>query len=186
MKKTIIRLTSILAIIITLMLSINILSASAIGVTYTAMEVPTYLNTSFKSYEPVSAISKSSTQGRFISTWSWVDDNGFVRCGGERDFGIEDDYYLVAMGSYYGTEIGTKYKVTTDTGNVFYVALGDQKDNRDTNGTNQYGVNNNDIIEFIVNTRSLNSLVKSAGSANVLMHLNGNIASVEKITFNFD
>lgn len=158
-------------------------SVNAMEVTYTDYDVPTYLNTSFKSYEPVNMIASSSTQGRFISTWSWVDDNGFVRCGGERDLGITDDYYLVAMGSYYGTEIGSKYKVTTDTGNVFYVALGDQKDNRDTNSTNQYGNNCNDIIEFIVNTSYLNPNVRQMGSANVLMHLNGNISRIEKINF---
>ncbi len=87
-----------------------------------------------------------------------------MRCNGERDLGITDDYYMVALGSYYGTGIGTKYKITTDTGNVFYAVLCDQKADCDTDGTHRYSYNN-DVVEFIVDTRSLNETVKLFGSA---------------------
>lgn len=179
-------------------------SAQAMTVTYTQLGVPP-INSSFKSYEDYGCItSKSSPQYKYLSDWCWVDYDGFVRCDAETDLGITSDYYAVAMGSYYGTEIGTKYRVTTDTGNVFYCVLVDCKDNSDTNCTNQYGTDNYDIFEFIVNTYQykinengrenkqylynsenvlINTMVSQFGSANVYMPLNGKIVSVEKITF---
>jgi hypothetical protein len=177
-------------------------AANAMTVTYTALGVPN-INSSFKSYMDYGCItSKSSPQYKYLTDWCWVDYDGFVRCDGENDLGVTSDYYAVAMGSYYGTEIGTKYRVATDTGNVFYCVLVDCKANCNTNGTNQYGTDNNDILEFIVNTyvptekngklqlhnstnpdAILDGYVQQAGSANVYMPLNGRIASVEKISF---
>lgn len=160
------------------------LNAFAISVTYTQMDVPP-INSSFKTYMDYRAITNhSSNQWKYISTWGWVDGEGFMRCNGERDLGINDDYYLVAMGSYYSSEIGTKFRIKTDTGNQFYVALGDQKANCDTDYKNQYSYNN-DILEMIVNTPTLNSIVKLMGTANVYMPLNGSITSIEKMTFNY-
>lgn len=181
-------------------------SAQAMTVTYTALGVPN-INSSFKSYMDYGRITDySSPQYKWLQRWCWVDYDGFVRCNGETELGITSDYYCVAMGSYYGREIGTKYKITTDTGNVFYVVLCDQKADCNTNSTHQYGTDNNDVIEFIVNTHSSidsdtgeycklplynsdnnNALllwdIQQAGSANVYMPLNGKVASVERIAF---
>lgn len=177
-------------------------SAQAMTVTYTQLGVPP-IDSSFKSYEDYGCItSKSSPQYRYLNDWCWVDYDGFVRCDAETDLGITSDYYAVAMGSYYGTGIGTKYRITTDTGRVFYAVLCDQKANCNTNGTNQYGTDNNDVLEFIVNTyvpdeeneklqlynstntdAILDGYIQQAGSANVYMPLNGKIVSVERIAF---
>lgn len=178
-------------------------SAAELTMRYEPMGVPN-INSSFKSYEDYGCItSQESPQYKFLHDWCWVDYEGFVRCDGETEFGITDSYYCVAMGSYYGTEIGSKYKVTTDTGNVIYCALVDQKANCNTNSTHQYGTDNYDVLEFIVNTYPyteepdrkykqflwgspyylLNSEVQLYGSANVYSPLNGNIVSIEKIIF---
>lgn len=150
--------------------------------TYTSLNVPS-INSSFKTYMDYRTITdKTSPQYNFIQTWGWCDENGFMRATGERDLGITDDYYMIALGSYYGTEIGTKYKITTDMGNVFYGVLCDQKDNVHTNSTHQYSYNN-DVVEVIVDTRYLRSDVKRMGSANVYMPLNGSIAKIERIDF---
>lgn len=150
--------------------------------TYTSLGVPD-IDSSFKTYMDWRTITnKDSDQYKFLNTWGWCDENGFMRAGGERDLGIPDDYYMIALGSYYGTTIGTKYKITTNTGNVFYGVLVDCKDDADTNSTHQYAYNN-DIIEFIVDTRVLNKDVKVMGSANVFMSLNGKVASIERINF---
>lgn len=108
-----------------------------------------------------------------------------MRATGERDFGVNDDYYLIALGSYYGTQIGTKYRITTDTGNVFYGVLADQKANKDTNSTHQYA-RSKDVVEFLVYTPALLKNVKTMGSANVYMPLNGRIAKIEKMNFIYD
>lgn len=154
-------------------------------VTYASLNVPA-INSSFKTYMDYRTITnKQSPQYAFIKKWGWSDDNGFMRATGEKDLGIPSDYYMIALGSYYGTEIGTKYRITTDTGNVFYGVLCDQKDDAHTNSTHQYA-SNNDIVEFIVDTRVLNRTVKVMGSANVYMPLNGNIATIEKIDFKWN
>lgn len=175
-------LTGVTALLLVLT---NVVTASAVSVTYTELGAPNIVSF-WKSLEPRSAISDNSTQGRFINTWGYVDSEGFYRCGGERDLGIEEDYYLVAMGSRYGTEIGSKYLITLDTGRQFYAALGDQKDNKDTDSTNSWGTDCRDTVEMIVDWGSLNSTVKQMGSANCYMPLNGAIVSVQRIDFHFD
>lgn len=150
---------------------------------YTSLGVPN-INSSFKTWMSYRAVTNiKSPQYNFIHTYGWSDEEGFMRCSGEADLGIEDDYYLIALGSYYGTEIGTKYKITLDTGRVFYGALADCKANKHTNSTNQYVSHNKNVVEFLVDTSRLNSNVKRVGSANVHMPLNGSIIEIEKINF---
>lgn len=174
--------------IITILLCFNFaVSASALDVTYTNMGVPN-INSSFKTYMPYTAITmKSSPQYKLVNNiygdWVYTDENGFLRAYGERDFGINDDYYVIALGSYYGTNITTKYRITTNTGNIFYGILGDLKANCDTNSTHQYCPGNKDVVEFVVNSKKLNPLIKQYGSANVYMPLNGSIVKIEKMDF---
>lgn len=158
-------------------------ASAALTAEYTSMGVPTNVNTSFKTYMDWRCItSKSSPQYKYVRRWGWCDENGFMRASGESDLGIGDDYYLIALGSYYGSEIGTKYRITTDTGNVFYGVLADQKADIHTNSTNQYA-RNKDVVEFLVDTRYLRKDVKRMGSVNVYSPLNGSIAKIEKINF---
>lgn len=155
----------------------------AMDTEYVSLGVPTNINTSFKTYMDYKAVTNtSSPQYKLINTYGWCDSEGFMRANGERDLGISDDYYMIALGSYYGTKIGTKYKITTNTGNVFYGILADCKDDKHTNSTNQYA-KNNDVVEFIVDTKKLNRDVKRMGSANVYMPLNGSISKIERIDF---
>lgn len=157
--------------------------AEGLHAEYTSLGVPN-INSSWKTWMSWKCIESGYTpQGRFLSAWGWADEEGFMRAAGERDLGIEDDYYLVALGSYYGSTIGTKYRITLDTGRVFYAVLGDQKADCDTNWTHQYSPGNNDVVEFIVDVPTLNPNVKEYGTANVFMPLNGSVASVERIDF---
>ena len=154
-----------------------------ITVKYTPMEVPN-INSSFKTWMDYNKVSDiKSPQYRFIDTYGWVDAEGFMRASGEPDLGIKQDYYMIALGSYYGTTIGTKYRITLDTGRVFYGVLSECKADVHTNSTNQYVVHNKNIVEFIVDTTKLNWLVKQRGSANVYMPLNGSVAKVERMDF---
>ena len=152
---------------------------------YTPIDVPD-VDSSFKTWMSYKAVTdKKSPQYNLINTYGWSDSQGFMRCSGERDLGIDQDYYLIALGSYYGTEIGTKYKITLDTGRVFYGALADCKDNRHTNSTNQYVSHNGNVVEFLVDSSKLNKEVKRMGSANVYMPLNGSVVKIERIDFVF-
>lgn len=152
-------------------------------VTYTSLGVPN-INSSFKTWMNYKAVTnKKSPQYKFIHTYGWVDSEGFMRCSGERDLGVEQDYYLIALGSYYGTAIGTKYRITLDNGKIFYGALADCKANKHTNSTNQYVPRNGNVVEFLVDTSKLNKKVRQMGSANVYMPLNGIVTKIERMDF---
>lgn len=180
MKKSIMK-KLIMGIMLCTTLTTNALAAN---VTYESMSVPN-INSSFKTWMNYRLCAKGSAQRNFSDKWGWLDDQGFMRCNGERDFGVNQDYYLIALGSYYGRTIGTKYRITTSTGNVFYAVLAEFKADKDTNSTHQYCPGNNDIVEFLVYPPSLNKDVKRAGSANVYMPLNGSITKIEKMHFNY-
>lgn len=168
---------------ILLIFGISTSASAALTTEYTSLGVPTGVDTSFKTYMDWRCItSKSSPQYKYVRQWGWCDENGFMRASGESDLGIGDDYYLIALGSYYGSEIGTKYRIITDTGNVFYGVLADQKADIHTNSTNQYA-RNKDVVEFLVDTRYLRSDVKKMGSAGIFGPLKGSIAKVERIDF---
>lgn len=172
-----------MAVTILLIFGMATTANAALTTEYTSLGVPTGVNTSFKTYMDWRCITNTaSPQYKLIQKWGYRDENGFMRAESERDLGITDDYYLIALGSYYGTVMGTKYRITTDTGRIFYGMLADAKANIHTNSTNQYA-KNNDVVEFLVDTRYLRSDVKRMGSANVYMPLNGNIAKIERIDF---
>lgn len=159
-----------------------VVSANALTTQYTSLGTPN-INSSFKTWMDYRAITNTqSAQYKWIRQWGWSDEEGFMRANGERDLGINDDYYMIALGSYYGNEIGTKYRITTDAGNVFYGVLCDQKADIHTNSTHQYAANN-DVVEFIVDKNKLNYDVKLMGSTNVYSPLNGSITSIERIDF---
>ena len=152
-------------------------------VEYIPLGVPN-INSSFKTWMSYKAVTdRMSSQYRYINTYGWSDEQGFMRSNRDEFAGIEDDYYLIALGSYYGTQIGTKYRITLDTGKVFYGVLADCKDNKHTNITNQYVPHNKNIIEFIVNTSKLNKDVKVMGNANYYEPLNGHVIKIERMDF---
>ena len=157
-----------------------------VRINYIPLSVPN-INSHFKTWMSYKAVTdKNSRQYKFIHTYGWIDEQGFMRANGERDLGIEDDYYLIALGSYYGTTIGTKYRITLDTGRVFYGVLADCKADIHTNSTNQYIEHNKNIVEFLVDTSALNKDVKRMGSANVYMPLNGSVVKIERMDFIYE
>lgn len=164
-------------------LTVMATNASAMIVEYTRLGVPN-INSSWKTWMSYTAItSKNSPQYKLVrGKYAWTDSEGFLRTSGERDLGIDGDYYMIALGSYYGTKIGTKYKITTANGNVFYGILADCKANKHTNSTNQYA-RHNDVVEFIVDTKRLNRAVKRDGNANSYKPLSGSISRIERIDF---
>ena len=150
------------------------------NITYVSMDVP-YIDSSWKSYMDYRTITNTaSDQYKFIHNNAYSDKNGFMRSKADPEIG--QDYYLVALGSFYGTKIGTKYRITTDKGNVFYAVLGDCKADRHTNSTHQYTtVGNYNIVEFLVDSRNLMHEVKYHGTANRYEPLSGKIIKIERI-----
>lgn len=89
-----------------------------------------------------------------------------------------DGCYCVALGSFYGSKIGTKYRITVSSGNSFDVILCDQKANRHTDKKHQYAKRNKDILEFYVEKRNIPAQVR--GSYDVLEQFKGKITAIEK------
>ena len=88
------------------------------------------------------------------------------------------DCYCVALGSYYGSTIGTKYRITFSTGKSINVILCDQKSDRHTDSNHQYAVKNEDIIEFYVQRSKIPSGVR--GNYGNLEQFGGSVVSIEK------
>ena len=124
----------------------------------------------FKSYTDYRCLSRSSAQWK-LQEQAYTDENGLRKI---------DDCYLVALGSYYGTIIGTRYTVTLSTGKQFNIILCDVKDDRHTNSTHQYTTVNGCVIEFYVETDKMPSRVRSLGSIGALEQFKGNVVSIEK------
>lgn len=89
-----------------------------------------------------------------------------------------DDCYCIALGSYYGSTIGTKYKITLSSGNSFNAILCDQKANRHTDENHQYAVKNKDIVEFYVEKRKIPKNIR--GDYGRLEQFKGKIVKIEK------
>lgn len=125
---------------------------------------------SFKSYTDYRCLSRSSAQWK-LQEQAYTDENGLRKIG---------DAYLVAMGSYYGTTLGTKYDITLSNGNSFTVMLCDFKDNRHTDANNQVCLSNGSVIEFYVESDKMPSIVRQMGTVGALEHFKGGIVSIEK------
>jgi hypothetical protein len=102
------------------------------------------------------------------------------KCTTDEETGIRmyEGCYCVALGSYYGTKIGTKYRITFSSGNSINVILCDQKANRHTDSNHQYAVNNKDIVEFYVVKSMIPKGIR--GDYGRLPQFSGSVVSIEK------
>lgn len=98
------------------------------------------VNTEFKAFMCYEMITDKSSNQYALQQLAYTDEYGFRRI---------DDYYLIAIGTFYADNCGKVFTVELDTGIIFEVIIGDIKDNRHTNSTNQYAKGGN-VIEFIV------------------------------------
>lgn len=124
----------------------------------------------FKSYTDYRCLSRSSAQWK-LQEQAYTDENGLRKI---------EDCYLAALGSYYGTTIGTRYIVTLSTGKQFNIILCDVKDDRHTNETHQYTRANGCVIEFYVETETMPKRVRQLGSISAIEGFKGSVVSIEK------
>lgn len=102
-------------------------------------------------------------------------------CTTDKKTGVRmvDGCYCVAMGSYYGSTIGTKYRITFDTGNQINVILCDQKADRHTNKTHQYAASK-DVLEFYCEKAMIPHIIHTYGNYNNIDIFHGAIVKIEK------
>lgn len=126
---------------------------------------------------------KFFTDYRYYSLWytphyrlqqlAWTDSQGLRRYNKD---------YIVALGSFYSTDIGDRFKITLDTGKTFTVILGDGKVDADCDSKNMYtpcvdyeGNAAANLLEFVIDENVLASEVYNYGSLDYLDEFKGNI-----------
>lgn len=134
-----------------------------------------YGDTSFHSYMDYKCITNSNSQQYKLQQMCWTDSQGIRRQGND---------VCIALGSYYGTNIGDRYLITTDTGNSYTAVLADCKADIHTDANNQYreaGHGSKNIVEFIVDSNCLSGDVLLSGNIGTYNNYSGNITSIQRI-----
>lgn len=90
--------------------------------------------------------------------------------------------YIVALGAFYSTDIGDRFKVTLENGSEFTIILGDGKDPADCDPHNMYapcidydGTNCANVLEFIIDSDVMAEDVYAYGSIDCINAFSGNI-----------
>lgn len=124
-----------------------------------------------KTYMDYRAISPYSTQMSIINTLQLNSDGLLVS---------EDGFIAVALGSTYGP-LGSKYRITTDSGNVFKVIKVDEKSDQHTSDGCQDA--SGALIEFVIDTSLTHDsypAVTLYGDFNAIYTFYGNIVQIEQ------
>ena len=139
--------------------------------TYNTLELPTEATGEFKTYMDYRKIKDKTSKQWNLQQLATTNEKGFRVFNGR---------YLVAVGSYYATEVGKELKITLDNGFVFYVMVGDIKMDIHTDANNQYVPINGNIIEFIVDIDKLDPITKKLGDVSNL-GFEGKIVKIEEV-----
>lgn len=128
------------------------------------------LNSSTKTYMDYRAIGMATTQGRILASMN-INSDGLIS--------DSEGFIAVALGSYYGN-LGSRYRITTDTGQVFKVIKVDAKSDSDT--TNGCLDGHGGMVEFIIASNLVANAypqVSLSGNFNSLTQFSGNIIKIE-------
>lgn len=139
--------------------------------TYNTLELPTEATGEFKTYMDYRKIKDKTSKQWNLQQLATTNEKGFRVFNGK---------YLVAVGTYYATEVGKELKITLDNGFVFYAMVGDIKMDIHTDANNQYVPINGNIIEFIVDIDKLDPKTKKLGDISNL-GFEGKIVRIEEV-----
>lgn len=139
--------------------------------------LPSIEENSFKTYMDYRMITDTSSKQWKMQQSAYTDENGLRKI---------DDYYCVALGSGISDKLGNKFKITFESGETIKVIAADQKADRHTDSTNTYmdlGNGRINIIEFIVHTEKMPSIVRTMGDVSHMPgdKFYGNIVEMEAI-----
>lgn len=137
-------------------------------------------DTSFKTYMGYQAITNTNSAQYKLQQKATTDEHGLRQV---------DDYYIVALGSFYTESIGDKFVVELDTGVRIKVIVGDFKADKHTDNTNRYidiydnngNFISHNVIEFIVDTATLDKTAKNWGDISAIDGFEGNISAIYKL-----
>ena len=125
----------------------------------------------FKCYMDYRAITSTKSPQYQLQQEAYTDEYGLRKVG---------DFYCVALGSAFGSEIGTRYIITLSSGNQVPVILADQKADKHTtrNNTRDYG---GAVIEFVVDTPVMPSAVRQSGSVSSIPEFAGEVVEIRRL-----
>lgn len=136
-------------------------------------------DTYFKTYMSYKAITNTRSAQYKLQQDAWTDENGLRRIG---------DDYMIAVGTFYSSTVGERFKITLANGFEFYATVGDIKADKHTDSMNMYTpvysngkVISANVIEFIVDTPSLPKKVRQLGTVSGIEDFEGNILTMEKV-----
>ena len=134
----------------------------------TEKDVPS--NNNFKSYMDADTITSRNTDQYKLKAKYVIDE--------QTGIWTVDERYCIAVGSYYTQSIGTYIDVVMENGSTLHCILGECKRNRDTDHTNRQN-HNGSVVEFIVNTSSMPSMVRKMGNCSYACEeMKGEIKSI--------
>lgn len=125
----------------------------------------------FKCYMDYRAITATGSPQYQLQQEAWTDDNGLRKV---------DGFYCVALGSAFGSEIGTRYLITLSSGNQIPVILADQKADGDTTADNTRDCGGA-VIEFVVDTPAMPSVVRQSGSVSSIPEFAGEVVEIRRL-----
>lgn len=142
---------------------------------YSYYEIPEG-DTNFYAYMDWTAVTDHNSPQYNLLSKGWTDSQGIRRVG---------DDVCIALGTYYTDTVGDRFIITTDMGNSYTAIVGDIKADCHTDSKNQYrwaGNNSKNVVEFIVDTNSLDYAVRTSGNIGTYNNYSGQIISIKKIS----
>lgn len=136
--------------------------------------IPEY-DTSFKAYMDYRKITDTTTPQWLLQQQAWTDEYGLRKLNSD---------YMVALGTGYTNEIGDRFQITLNNGEVFTVVVGDIKADVHTDDSCRYVRIDNEsvnVLEFIVDTNKLKENIKITGTVGTYPHLSGNIIKIGSV-----
>lgn len=127
----------------------------------------------FKCYMDYRAITSTGSPQYQLQQEAWTDKCGLRRVG---------CFYCVALGSAFGSEIGTHYVVTLSSGKQIPVILADQKADGDTTPDNTRDYNGA-VLEFVVDTPALPSVVRTTGDVGSISMFGGSVKEIRRLDY---
>lgn len=143
------------------------------------IKIPKDKDTKNKTYMDYKLITdKNSPQYKFIQENCRVSGNGFLM--------VNDEWYCVALGSYFDDDIGTKYIVTLDTGKEIKIVKTELKSDLHTCDLNYQHKIDGSVLEFLLDTSMLQDQKTENGylwngNLNNIDEFNGNIIKIERM-----
>lgn len=107
-----------------------------------------------KSYMPYTAITSRSSDQWKLQQIAYTGTHGIRQVNGR---------YCIAVGSAYTTKIGQYIDLVLENGVVIPCILADQKADKDTNAENTITEHDGSLVEFVVSSSDLSSIVKRMG-----------------------